>query len=86
MRKIIVTVLLIQLVNIANAQHQTQANGKGTAFYSNPVFAGDYPDPSILRDADDYYMVHSSFEYYPGLLIWQSKDLINWKPGNPCPA
>jgi Tol biopolymer transport system component len=33
-----------------------------------------------LRDGDDYYMVHSSFESYPGLLIWHSKDLINWTP------
>jgi beta-xylosidase len=80
MRKTIVTILVIQLAVFANAQYQTKASEKGTAFYMNPVFAGDYPDPSILRDGDDYYMVHSSFEYYPGLLIWHSKDLINWSP------
>ncbi|WP_442591983.1 family 43 glycosylhydrolase [Pedobacter sp. AW31-3R] len=44
------------------------------------IFAGDYPDPSILVDGSDYYIVHSSFDYYPGLLIWHSKDLVNWKP------
>lgn len=49
-------------------------------FYENPIFAGDYPDPSVFRDGDDYYMTHSSFEYYPGLLIWHSKDLVNWEP------
>jgi len=48
--------------------------------YLNPVFSGDYPDPSILREGADYYVVHSSFEYYPGLLIWHSRDLINWTP------
>jgi xylan 1,4-beta-xylosidase len=48
--------------------------------FLNPIFAGDYPDPSILRDGDTYYIVHSSFEYYPGLQIWRSKDLINWTP------
>jgi xylan 1,4-beta-xylosidase len=48
--------------------------------YLNPIFAGDYPDPSILQDGYDYYVVHSSFEYYPGLLIWHSRDLINWTP------
>lgn len=48
--------------------------------YTNPIFPGDYPDPSILRDGEDFYMVHSSFEYYPGLLIWHSTDLINWTP------
>ena len=49
-------------------------------YYTNPILAGDYPDPSVFRDGDDYYMTHSSFEYYPGLLIWHSKDLVTWKP------
>jgi len=57
----------------------SQCSQKGD-YYVNPIFAGDYPDPSILRDGSDYYIVHSSFEYYPGLLIWHSKDLINWTP------
>lgn len=48
--------------------------------YLNPIFQGDYPDPSILRDGEDFYMVHSSFLYYPGLLIWHSTDLVNWEP------
>ena len=48
-------------------------------FYSNPVLGGDYPDPSVLRVGKDYYMTHSSFEYYPGLLVWHSTDLINWR-------
>ncbi len=48
--------------------------------YLNPIFQGDYPDPSILRDGENFYMVHSSFEYYPGLLIWHSTDMINWIP------
>lgn len=59
---------------------QNRAVAKGAGFYENPILAGDHPDPSILRDGNDYYMVHSSFEYYPGLLIWHSKDLINWTP------
>ena len=41
----------------------------------NPVLGGDYPDPSVLRVGEDFYMTHSSFEYYPGLLIWHSTDL-----------
>jgi xylan 1,4-beta-xylosidase len=49
-------------------------------YYSNPILAGDFPDPSIFRDGDNYYMTHSSFEYYPGLLIWHSTDLVNWTP------
>jgi xylan 1,4-beta-xylosidase len=80
MKKTIIITLLIQLSLLANAQYQTQTNSKGAGYYMNPIFAGDYPDPSILRDGDTYYMVHSSFEYYPGLLIWKSTDLINWTP------
>lgn len=49
-------------------------------YYQNPVMGGDYPDPSILRDGSDYYMTHSSFEYYPGLIVWHSTDMIHWKP------
>ncbi|MBW5447175.1 family 43 glycosylhydrolase [Cohnella sp. CFH 77786] len=52
--------------------------GDGT--YRNPVLAGDYADPSVLRVGDDYYMTHSSFTFAPGLLIWHSKDLVNWRP------
>jgi len=48
-------------------------------FYRNPILGGDYPDPSVIRVDKDYYMTHSSFEYYPGLLIWHSTDLIHWE-------
>ncbi len=50
----------------------------GDGRYLNPVLAGDYPDPTILRDGDDYYMTHSSFEAAPGLILWHSRDLVNW--------
>jgi beta-xylosidase len=55
--------------------------GNGT--YLNPILAGDHPDPSILRDGDDYYMTFSSFDAYPGLVIWHSRDLVNWEPLGP---
>lgn len=55
--------------------------GNGT--YLNPVLSGDHPDPSVLKDGSDYYMTHSSFFSYPGLLIWHSKDLVNWEPLGP---
>ncbi len=80
MRKILLIAFLIQMTITANAQFQTQSGGTGSGLFLNPVFAGDYPDPSILRDGGDYYIVHSSFEYYPGLLIWHSKDLVHWTP------
>lgn len=43
------------------------------------VLTGDYPDPSIIRAGDYFYMTHSSHAYVPGLLIWRSKDLLNWE-------
>ncbi len=55
----------------------------GDGRYLNPILAGDYPDPSVLKDGDDYYMTHSSFDSSPGLLIWHSRDLVNWRPIGP---
>ena len=52
--------------------------GDGT--FLNPVFAGDRPDPSILKDGEDYYVTFSTFDAYPGLTIWHSRDLVNWRP------
>lgn len=55
--------------------------GDGT--YLNPIIAGDHPDPTILKDGNDYYMTFSSFFSYPGLVIWHSTDLVNWAPVGP---
>lgn len=50
-----------------------------TKQYFNPVLAGFYPDPSVCRKGDTYYLVNSSFTFYPGVPIFTSKDLVNWK-------
>lgn len=47
-------------------------------FYT-PILQGCYPDPSIVRKGDDYFMVTSSFVMFPGVPIFHSKDLVNWK-------
>lgn len=47
-------------------------------FYS-PILQGCYPDPSITRKGDDYFLVCSSFAFFPGVPIFHSKDLVNWK-------
>ena len=46
--------------------------------YFNPILAGFYPDPSICRKGDTYYLVNSSFSFFPGVPIFTSKDLVNW--------
>ena len=48
--------------------------------YRNPILGGDHPDASPIRVGDDFYLTHSSFDFAPGLLIWHSRDLINWRP------
>ncbi|WP_328472723.1 glycoside hydrolase family 43 protein [Actinoplanes sp. NBC_00393] len=45
---------------------------------ASPVLPGFYPDPSICRVGEDYYLVCSSFEYFPGLPVFHSRDLLNW--------
>jgi len=55
--------------------------GNGT--YRNPIVAGDHPDPTILKDGENYYMTFSSFNSYPGIVIWHSTDLVNWAPVGP---
>jgi len=51
----------------------------GQDTFTNPIITGGYPDPSICKVGDTFYLVNSSFEYFPGLPIHKSKDLINWK-------
>ncbi|HET8828609.1 MAG TPA: glycoside hydrolase family 43 protein [Pelobium sp.] len=70
LKGVCVAVLLL-LVCSANAQ----TNGT----FQNPILKGFYPDPSVCRVGDDYYMVTSSFEYFPGVPIFHSKDLVNWQ-------
>lgn len=45
----------------------------------NPIIPGWNPDPAPLRVGDDYYIATSTFEYYPGVPIYHSKDLVNWQ-------
>ena len=51
----------------------------GQEVFKNPILAGGYPDPSICKVGDTFYLVNSSFEYFPGLPIHKSTDLINWE-------
>jgi len=48
------------------------------ATFANPVIPGMHPDPSICRVGEDYYLACSSFEYFPGVPIFHSRDLVHW--------
>ncbi len=50
----------------------------GPGDYLNPVLKGFYPDPSITRAGDDYYLVSSTFSYFPGIPVFHSRDLVSW--------
>ena len=52
--------------------------------YFNPVIPGFYPDPSICKKGKDYFLVTSSFEFFPGVPIFHSTDLVNWKQIGHC--
>ncbi len=76
---------LIQLIAIAalslfvSSKTVCQSREAGNAFYTNPVVRGFNPDPSICRVGEDYYMITSSSYLYPGVPVYKSRDLINWK-------
>lgn len=66
--------LIIFILFYLNVSGQTTPEN-----FKNPILSGFFPDPSICRVGDTYYMVNSSFEWFPGLPIHESKDLVNWK-------
>lgn len=47
--------------------------------YRNPILAGFYPDPSITRAGDKFYLVNSTFAYFPGIPVFESSDLVHWR-------
>jgi alpha-N-arabinofuranosidase len=48
-------------------------------YFSNPIIPGFAPDPSIVRVGEDFYLINSTFEYFPGIPVYHSTDLINWE-------
>src|SRR5271170_1226438 len=69
---VIVTLLSFGIMSAATS-------GEAGRNYQNPVVPGFHPDPSICRAGQDYYLVHSSFEFFPGVPIFHSKDLVHWQ-------
>ena len=65
-------------VLLAAATPWAAADEPTGATFSNPVIPGFAPDPSICRSGDDFYLVNSTFEYFPGIPVHHSRDLVNW--------
>lgn len=70
MKRLVILSLAIALYLYANAQSCT---------YRNPVIPGYHPDPSVCRVGNEFYLVNSTFQYFPGVPIFKSKDLVHWK-------
>ena len=67
MKKFLCFVCLVMLTLTSSAQ------------YHNPIIPGFHPSPSICRVGDDFYLVNPSYQYFPGIPIYHSKDLVNWE-------
>jgi xylan 1,4-beta-xylosidase len=72
--KFLTVIFALLLITQTNVFSQNKTDG-----YQNPIIKSFHPDPSVCRVGDDYYLVNSSFEFFPGVPIFHSKDLINWK-------
>jgi xylan 1,4-beta-xylosidase len=70
-------ILLFCLITLVSCNQGNSHNAPET--YSNPIIKGGNPDPSIIRVDDTYYLVTSSFIFYPGVPVYKSKDLVNWE-------
>lgn len=54
-------------------------NPLGDGQFYNPILSGFFPDPSICRKGNDYYLVNSTFSFFPGIPVFHSNDLVNWQ-------
>ena len=67
-KRLFVLLIVLETVLCAKAQG-----------YRNPVIPGFHPDPSVCRVGKDFYLVNSSFQYFPGVPIFHSNDLVHWE-------
>lgn len=74
MRRIILTIAIIGLLS-------SNVDSQG---FQNPILSGFHPDPSVCRVNDDFFLVTSSFQFFPGVPIFHSKDLIHWEQIGHC--
>lgn len=76
MKKLTSLLTFALIMDVVNAEWTPDL---GDGMYSNPIIYADYSDPDVIRVGDDYWMVASSFNCFPGIPILHSKDLVNWE-------
>lgn len=78
MKKNILKLFFLLIVLLCRAQLSSKESEVITFGYTNPVISGMNPDPSICRVGNDYYVVTSTFLWFPGVPVYHSKDMVNW--------
>lgn len=73
---IFVTIYLVTLTALGQQKSWTADNGNGT--YTNPLFYDEFSDPDLIRVKDTFYLVGTTMHCNPGLVVLESKDLVNW--------
>jgi len=64
---------------MSDVRHGGTVDADGALVIRNPVLAGSHPDPSMLRVGHDFYLATSTFEWYPGVRLHHSRDLVHWR-------
>lgn len=77
--RLLLLLILVTLFSACNHYSKLSPVETDSVTYTNPVISGFNPDPSVCRVGEDYYLVTSSFEYFPGVPVYHSHDLINWE-------
>ena len=81
MKKIHYANLWILVLSIVLTMQTTAGMAQG---FKNPVLPGFHADPSVCRVGDDFYLVNSTFQYFPGVPVFHSKDLVHWEQIGNC--
>jgi beta-xylosidase len=82
MKSITKLIFAFALINSITAYSQHNPNrwgDLGNGRYRNQILPADYSDPEVLRMGKDYYLISSTFQFSPGIVILHSRDLVNWK-------
>ena len=78
-KQLVIIFLALILLGCKGKEEETTITKEEVNYYSNPILQGFYPDPSICKVDGKFYMVNSTFAYFPGIPIFESSDLVNWK-------
>jgi xylan 1,4-beta-xylosidase len=82
--KALVLLFLMGLLLLLNGSIFARQSDNGNGTFTNPPLYADYPDPSIIRVGNDFYLASSTFVNVPGLVILHSQDLVNWEIAGHC--